>query len=96
MCHANQEWVDVLPVVLLGLRSCYKEDIRASAAELLYGRPLRVPGEFFDHEDMPQNPQYFVEPFRRMMQQIEPSPTAHHTHNKHLYTRIYILARMHS
>jgi hypothetical protein len=38
-------WVDLLPTVLLSLRTCFKEDI--SAAELLYRTPLRIPGAFF-------------------------------------------------
>jgi len=67
MCQANAEWVDALPIVLIGFRTCYKEDIRASTAELLYGKTLRIPGEFFDHEDMLNDPQPFVESFRRLM-----------------------------
>lgn len=47
-CHATDNWMEVLPLVLLGIRSAYKEDIRASTAELVYGEPLRLPGEFFD------------------------------------------------
>lgn len=39
-------WVDRLPWVMLGLRSAPKEDLQASSAELVYGQPLRVPGEF--------------------------------------------------
>ncbi|XP_011051900.1 PREDICTED: uncharacterized protein LOC105144612 [Acromyrmex echinatior] len=30
MCQVNAEWADVLPIVLLGLHSSYKEDIHAS------------------------------------------------------------------
>lgn len=98
MCQANNEWVNILPVVLLGLRTCYKEDIQASTAELLYGKTLRIPGELFDHEEMPNDPQYFVEPFRRMMQQIRPTPTAHHIRNKpfvykDLYTCSHVFLR---
>jgi len=52
ICQANAEWVDALPLVLIGLRTCYKEDIRASIAELLYDNTLRIPEEFLDHEDM--------------------------------------------
>lgn len=42
----NGHWMDRLPWVLLALRSAPKEDMRASAAELVLGQPLRVPGEF--------------------------------------------------
>ena len=29
MCHGSTAWVELLPTVLLGLRTCYKEDIKA-------------------------------------------------------------------
>ena len=41
------DWVDNLPVVLLGIRSAVKEDLGCSAAELCYGTVLRIPGEFY-------------------------------------------------
>ncbi|GFO32205.1 Pol polyprotein [Plakobranchus ocellatus] len=41
-------WADELPWILLGLRTAPKEDIGSSAAELVYGTPLTVPGEFID------------------------------------------------
>jgi hypothetical protein len=46
MCHANEKWIEALPLILLGIRTAYKEDLHSSAAELVYGEPLRVPGEF--------------------------------------------------
>lgn len=81
-CQLSNEWVDTLPIVLLGLRSCIKEDINASTAELVYGKTLRIPGEYFDNEDMPAEPKFFVEPLRRHMQQFRPIPTSHHNKNK--------------
>lgn len=38
--HETDDWVDIPPTVLLGLRSSYKEDIGATAAELTYGMTL--------------------------------------------------------
>nr|VZI19045.1 unnamed protein product [Spirometra erinaceieuropaei] len=38
-------WSVNLPLVLLGIRSSVKEDIQCTAAELVYGTPLRLPGE---------------------------------------------------
>jgi cleavage and polyadenylation specificity factor subunit 1 len=46
-CHGGNQWTDVLPVVLMGLRSTFKEDIQATPAEVIYGQTLRLPGEFF-------------------------------------------------
>jgi hypothetical protein len=34
-------------LVLLRIRSAWKEDLKASSAELVYGSPLRLPGDCF-------------------------------------------------
>ena len=34
-----------LPVTLLGIHSAVKEDLRLSPAELVFGRPLRLPAD---------------------------------------------------
>nr|VZI40758.1 unnamed protein product [Spirometra erinaceieuropaei] len=39
-------WSVNIPLVLLGIRSSVKEDIQCTAAELVYGTPLRLPGEY--------------------------------------------------
>jgi transposase InsO family protein len=43
MCYQSEAWTDALPLVLLGLRTAVKPDIKASAAELVYGEQLSVP-----------------------------------------------------
>lgn len=40
-------WTEALPMVLLGIRATLKTDLQASSAELLYGQPLRLPGDYF-------------------------------------------------
>ena len=40
-------WMDALPLVLLGIRTALKEDTSSTAAEMVYGTTLRLPGEFF-------------------------------------------------
>ncbi|KAL7870755.1 hypothetical protein SRHO_G00082520 [Serrasalmus rhombeus] len=42
----DNSWADKLPWVMLGIRTAPKEDLQASSAELVYGQPLRVPGDF--------------------------------------------------
>ncbi|GIY86502.1 reverse transcriptase [Caerostris extrusa] len=37
----------VLPTILMGFRAAWKEDLQATTAEMLYGTPIRLPGEFF-------------------------------------------------
>jgi len=48
MCHADEHRAEFLPLVLLGIRSAWKEDLKVSSAELVYGSTLRLQGEFFD------------------------------------------------
>ncbi|XP_025154771.1 uncharacterized protein LOC112588598 [Harpegnathos saltator] len=69
-CHAPTPWLDILPTVLLGLRACVKEDLQASPAELLFGTTLRLPGEFFVHEDPPADPFIFLEKFREYIHRV--------------------------
>lgn len=80
MCH-DASWLSALPLVLLGMRSAFKEDIQASVAELLYGETLSLPGELLvspgatGHEE----PSDFVVHLRRHMAKLRPTPTSHHT-----------------
>ncbi|XP_024945396.1 uncharacterized protein LOC112495037 [Cephus cinctus] len=78
MCNRQVPWLELLPTVLLGLRTCVKEDLGASCAEMLYGTIIRVPGEFFINIEMPADPEVFVEKFREHMRGLRPTPTAHH------------------
>lgn len=45
-CHKRQDWVNCLPIILLGLRNAFKPDIGTTAAQLVYGTTLRLPGQF--------------------------------------------------
>lgn len=42
----KRNWCDVLPLILLGLRTTIKEDLHCSPAELVYGENLVIPGEY--------------------------------------------------
>ena len=42
---SGPNWVEEL-LVLLGIRTAPKEDLGSSTAELVYGSPLTVPGDF--------------------------------------------------
>lgn len=80
MCHANSSWAEVLPWVLLGIRSAWKEDIGASTAELVYGEPLRLPGQFLT--EAPGNTadmSDLVDRLRAHMTKLTPQPTAWHS-----------------
>ena len=74
MCHADEHWAEALPLVLLGIGSASK-DFKASSAELVYGSPLQLPGEFFapcpDITD-------FVSRLRVHIGKLRPMPASRH------------------
>ena len=47
---SSYDWHSQLPWVLLGLRTMPKDGLTHSAAEMVYGQPLVVPGEFFPYD----------------------------------------------
>ena len=76
------QWVEALPMVLLGIRTSVKEDLGCCTTELVYGTTLRIPGEFFDHvEDIP-DPLSYVSRLRGIMQQVHPKQPRHHSQRK--------------
>lgn len=83
VCQLGKEknWLEVLPIVLLGLRTAYKEDIKCSTAEMLYGSTLKLPGEFFEDNHLRVKPEIFVQDLRERMRRIRPREAAHHAKN---------------
>ncbi|CAK1602576.1 unnamed protein product [Parnassius mnemosyne] len=83
MCHARDKWTESLPWILLGIRSSFKEDLQASSAELLYGEPLRLPGEFFEPQDnSAADMTEFISRLRSFAQKLHPVPASRHNSNK--------------
>jgi transposase InsO family protein len=83
-CHENDNWCDVLPTVLLGLRTTVKHDLQCSPAELVYGTQLRIPGEFFfnGNEAAALDPANFAQQLAQQMRQLRPAPANHHDNRK--------------
>lgn len=80
-CYEDSTWFEALPLVLLGIRSAVKEDLKTSAAELVYGEPLRIPGEFL--APLPEPQRYedatdFVVRLRQHMATLRPVPAIRH------------------
>lgn len=46
MARGGKDWINILSIVLLGLRTAWKEDLYCSLADLVFGEPLREPEEF--------------------------------------------------
>ena len=79
-------WMDSLPLVLLGIRTALKEDIHFTAAEMVYGTSLRLPGEFFvssPNTTLP-DPSSYTSRLKSSMQQIRPSPPHTNTRESHV------------
>lgn len=80
MAHDERSWTDVLPVILLGMRTAWKEDMQCSVAEMVYGEPLRIPGEFFQasYKRTLTQPDFVTE-LRRHMSNIQPPAASRHS-----------------
>ena len=78
MCRVQERWTEALPLVLLGLRTAFKEDLQASVAELVYGEPLRIPGEMLAAPPITGDPSELITQLRRHFEQLRPVPGARH------------------
>uniref|UniRef100_A0A1X7TIX9 Integrase catalytic domain-containing protein n=1 Tax=Amphimedon queenslandica TaxID=400682 RepID=A0A1X7TIX9_AMPQE len=72
----SHSWTDSLPLVLLGIRTAVKEKLKCSAAELVYGTSLRLPGKFFSpsHSDFTDS-ETNVTKLKSVMGKLSPVPT---------------------
>lgn len=93
---AGSNWVDDLPVVLLGICATLKEDLSCTSAELVYGTTLRLPGDFFTAPTI-EDPSSFVSRLRSSMQHLQFVPTRWHgrrdvylPHDLHTATHMYV------
>lgn len=79
MCHDDIYWMEALPLVLLGIRSAFKEDVQATVAELVYGEPLRLPGELITAPtgDPPDHSALLTR-LRHHFGQLRPIPASRH------------------
>lgn len=68
-------WTIYLPLTLLGLRTAVKEDLRCSAAELVYGKTLNLPADFFNRPAESMSPHELVGDLKERMRNILPVPT---------------------
>jgi cleavage and polyadenylation specificity factor subunit 1 len=72
-------WADELPWALLGIRTAPKDDLGTSSAELVYGAPLTVPGDFVTAPaQLPRGHAQFLQRLRDTVKSLVPQPTAWH------------------
>ena len=97
-CHNNAKWTESLLLILLGLRTVFKDDIKCTLAELVYGSTLRLPGEFFNTTCANNEQIDYVEQLREHMRKVKPVPTVTHGQrqifiSKHLQTSSHVFVR---
>ena len=95
-CHSTpSNWVEALPLTLLGIRTVLKEDLHCLAAELVYSTTLRLPGEFFNasKSDGMADPVEYVSKLRDFMQQLR-APTRF-PHQRSIYVDPVLTACTH-
>ncbi|GFX96360.1 transposon Ty3-G Gag-Pol polyprotein [Trichonephila clavipes] len=51
--HENDTWSEIVPIILLGIRTTVKEDLQSSCAEIVYGANLRLPSKMVDVSSIP-------------------------------------------
>ena len=78
MCHADKQWTEALPLVSLGIRTTYKEDLQSSAAEFINGETQWFPGEFLVPATPKAEPFIFIQQLRCHMNQLCPTPATRH------------------
>ena len=71
-------WTADLPWVLLGIRTAPKDDLGCSSAELVYGTPLAVPGEFFPNYTSRADSHSQFQQLRDCVRSYIPIPTTRH------------------
>ncbi|XP_022909521.1 uncharacterized protein [Onthophagus taurus] len=99
-CQATEKWVDILPAVLLGNRSAWRDDFSATTAELVYNEPLRLQGEFLAPRESSGNKEgatNFSQELKKHFQQLQPIHGTRHGSKKNFvfrdlanYTHVWI------
>ena len=70
----SSKWTELLPLILLSIRTTIKTDLDCSPTQLVYGTTLRLPGQFVaPYSTLPVlDPSLYVDRLRSAMQQLLP------------------------
>ncbi|XP_026476401.1 uncharacterized protein LOC113382055 [Ctenocephalides felis] len=78
-CHNTERWTEILPTVMLGIRSAWKKDLQATVAEMLYGETLRLPGAMLvPTQETSHSETDFVKNLRKQMKMVRPVTGTRH------------------
>ena len=73
-CHNSADWMGVLPLVLLGIRSSFKRDLGCCSVLMLYGTPLHLPGKFFNSPHSSSTAHSFLQTLSDHISKLKPCP----------------------
>jgi hypothetical protein len=81
--HEHSKWSEILPIVLLGLRTAIKKDLQATTSELVYGTTLRLPLDLISTNSHNQSitPSY-ISNLISTMQKLNPIAASNHGNYK--------------
>jgi len=79
MSRTQERWTETLPLVLVGMRTAFKEDLQASVAEFVYGEPLRIPGVLLAASPTTRGPSELITQLCRFIEKLRPVPAVRHT-----------------
>jgi len=74
-CHETEAWTTVLPIIMMGIRAAWKDDLKATSAEV-FGEPMKLPGQFFE-EQATSTPESVIGKLRKTMQGLRPTMKRH-------------------
>ncbi|UYV67129.1 hypothetical protein LAZ67_4004017, partial [Cordylochernes scorpioides] len=80
--HNSIKWTETLPTVLLGSRAAINKDTNHSLSQMVYGKTIRLPGEFFDDSKHHLHAEEFVQQLQKQMELLKPLNEKHHSKTK--------------
>ncbi|GFV82983.1 transposon Ty3-G Gag-Pol polyprotein [Trichonephila clavipes] len=83
--HENDTLSEIVPIILLGIRTAVKEDLQSSCAEIVYGTNLRLPSDMIELSNLPFCDNNYISNLSNRMQQLNPVATS-----AHCTDRVYI------
>lgn len=85
-CHETEAWTQVLPIILLGIRAAWKDDVGSTSAEMVYGEPIRLPGQFLQDQKKEDRGDYdYISRLRKSMNQLRPQVRRHGQRNTFIF-----------
>ena len=86
----SSKWPEILPLILLNIRSTVKQDQQCIPVQLVFGTTLYLPGHFFTpSSDATQlDPKLYADRLSSYMQQLRPIPPRLQSPSSHLASNL--------